>query len=1500
MNFDENNYDTLAYLLKNYQAAVAEAYEQNRFEDALKHALAALKIRTIILPPGHLDFYKSYINIGGAHSEMGQYEDALHWYKLAFEIYENKLPFDHPDMARAHNNLVETYLDLNQYENALKHAKQILMIKENTLPPDNSEVADWQQIIGHIYVELDQYKDALHHYELALEMKDKLLPCGHPDINELHSIMVSICTRFAESLSFVDQHEDALQYYKRALEIVGEILPYKDTVDVLYKLHGNIAHSYEALEQFENSLYHLKISLEIRKKYVPPGHIDIIITHSRIGKIYTHIGQYEDALRHHNLAFDIANESSLFSRMEPLDVIIMNEAISHTYFVMERFDDALRYEKQALEIAERSLQSNPRIIADLHKKIAVTYMYLKQPGIAIKHFNISNEIYNNILPSTHPAAVSSNKLIKTINDTLCDENVNSVQYYLNTLKNLEASSTQNFIKIADVHKIIANSYYRSAQYEETLQHLALELDFRQKVLPKNHLDIEKVHNYISKVNCELGRYEEALYHDMISLEIINSSFPAECVELSVLHENISSNYFKLKKYTDALHHLSIAYEIAKKLSPTDQSVLALFHNSFGCIYTEMKQYKDAFHHFGLALEIREKTLPSEHPDIVSLYNDIGTSYFTAGRYEDALKHLKTVLLAKEKNLPYAHPDIAILYQKIGQIYIALEQFENAMLSIRTAMELRKHSLPAAHPDIATLHSDLGVVYLNIEQYEDARINFTLALEIRTQLLPHNHTDIAATHNHLGQLYWHLYQHDNALKHLMLALELMPRQDHPIYCSILNNLGAVCLELRRYEDALRHLKLSLKIKEDLLTPHHPDIATSQCNIGTVYSWLRQYDDALRYFEQALKIRKQSLPSWHSYITDTYIKIIETYYIQGDAQKAVECARVFFKGIPLINKNIISIYNENIRAKCLHSMRNHFSLVKSVAISNQKYFNINDLYDAVLQTKDIGVETEYAIRTLDAAYPEYAKTRKYLNEKQQSIDCVLYDDPTQKEQIAYMNKEIHDRELILSKYLNKFDFKNHMARMTTENVLGNLPIDHALIEFGWFYYTKPAADTRAEIKSGGRYYAYLLRDGEITLEYLEAGEEIIYEKVNEVRKKIAPDDSRNILSSDPSDANTELSELYQLLIAPFEDKLHGIRHLYIAPDGELYKLPFELLLDGSGKALSSDKRSVSYLSSGRDLVRPEWIQPVAGYKSAVILADPQFDVYNQKTTNDEDADSRRDIISRQSRDLRKLKEFAPIPFAKVEADAIERVFDEIESKTKKVKLEARNDTLSGISSTGSPNIIHIATHGFALEKQELPEDELILQLQGDFTRSRVEDPLLRSGLAFAGANTWLQSDRKKQQGIYGTGILFAKTVLSLDLRETDLLVLSACQTALGEVRNGEGIQGLRRAFELSGVRTLICTLWSVQDDACAILMERFYKNLLKNDMNKLLALKKAQEYVKEMDMSELIDYYKQAAPEYAKTLEETYDTPQLMAERPFEHPYYWAGYILQGDTGRPNNR
>jgi CHAT domain-containing protein len=315
-----------------------------------------------------------------------------------------------------------------------------------------------------------------------------------------------------------------------------------------------------------------------------------------------------------------------------------------------------------------------------------------------------------------------------------------------------------------------------------------------------------------------------------------------------------------------------------------------------------------------------------------------------------------------------------------------------------------------------------------------------------------------------------------------------------------------------------------------------------------------------------------------------------------------------------------------------------------------------------------------------------------------------------------------------------------------------------------------------------------------------------------------------------------------------------HLLISPDGALNLIPFEALVDEQNRYLV-ERFSCTYLTSGRDLLR---LQVARDSKSApVVLANPLFgepdliamakpigskSQHSPFDTRRQHGAKRQSVIS--GSDLSEVY-FASLGGTAAEAQAIKSLFSDASV------LTGTHATESALRRLSAPRMIHIATHGFFLT------DTASSSASREKTRSisansKIENPLLRSGLALAGANL--------HKGDDDDGILTALEAAGLNLWGTKLVTLSACDTGIGEVKNGEGVYGLRRAFVLAGTETLVMSMWPVSDYVTRELMTNYYSGL-KRGQGRGEALRHVQ--------------------------------LNMLKSKERAHPFYWASFIQSGE-------
>jgi CHAT domain-containing protein len=276
---------------------------------------------------------------------------------------------------------------------------------------------------------------------------------------------------------------------------------------------------------------------------------------------------------------------------------------------------------------------------------------------------------------------------------------------------------------------------------------------------------------------------------------------------------------------------------------------------------------------------------------------------------------------------------------------------------------------------------------------------------------------------------------------------------------------------------------------------------------------------------------------------------------------------------------------------------------------------------------------------------------------------------------------------------------------------------------------------------------------------------------------------------------------------------------------------------------------YLTSGRDLLRLQAHTP--SQQGPVVVANPLFDLDDSAIVNNQMADQRPE--SRRSIDFTRLS-FDPLPGAEVEAKALGAILPEAKILTGAQATEA------AIKQVRGPLILHVATHGFFLADRKLATpDRSGLRLEDGAAGLKqtpdalAENPLLRAGLILAGIN-------QGQSGPGEDGVLTALEAAELNLWETKLVTLSACDTGLGEVKNGDGVYGLRRALALAGSESQVMSLWKVADKATRELMVGYYTGLQRGE-GRNEALRNVQ--------------------------------LQMLRSGERRHPYYWAGFIQSGE-------
>ncbi|MDO9229340.1 MAG: tetratricopeptide repeat protein [Syntrophales bacterium] len=834
--------------------------------------------------------------------------------------------------------------------------------------------------------------------------------------------------------------------------------------------------------------------------------------------------------------------------------------------------------------------------------------------------------------------------------------------------------------------------------------------------------------------------------------------------------------------------------------------------------------------------------------------------YTQGQYTEAIPLSERIRAICEKALGPEHPSTATSLNNLAELYRTLGAYGKAEPLYRRSLAIREKVLEANHPDTAQSLNNLAGLYYDMGSYDRAEPLFKRALAISENSLGPNHPDTARSLNNLAVLYENMRTYDKAEALHRQALAICEKAlgaEHPHTATSLNSLASLYNNMGVYEKAEPLYRRSLAIREKVLGANHRDTAQSLNNLAKLYCDVGAYEKAEPLYRRSLAIYEKAIGGEHPDTGPALNNLAVLYAIQGrngEALNLMERAQgIDRKQI----EQILGFAPEAQQTQFLATREDNFfaylNLVRQRFPDNPKA--VRNALDVWLARKGILLEAQKRIQDVLAAgdNPQTQEIFSKLIGIRQELARLVLGGPGKEGPEAYQKRIIDltsQKETLegqLSRLSQAFAQQRKTRIATTATVASALPKGAILIEM--------ARIQDYDFKTGkwgaSRYLAFVLspgKDSDVSL--VDLGDaDSIDQKAAAFKKSLG--NSKTM----PDVLAKQSNDLYRVIFTPLSSVLGKSRQIFLSPDGGLNLIPFEVLRDDKGRYLI-ETHTFHYVSTGRDIAGYGMIKE-KGQKS-LLLGDPDFDLAAKQTTGEKERPLTR---SRQMQGIT----FSRLPGTKEEVEAIAALLGRSTSDTYTGE-KARESVLM---QRKSPRILHLATHGFFLSDQDW--SSLMDQKSRGITITareapsgkkpvRIENPFLRAGLALAGANRSLA-----QEGVT-EGILTAEKILGLNLRGTDLVVLSACETGMGDVKNGEGVYGLRRAFTQAGAKSLVMSLWEVPDRETKELMVSFYENLQSGKMNRAEALRNA-------------------ALKQRETVKSRYG---------HDNPYYWGAFVFLGEA------
>ncbi len=855
------------------------------------------------------------------------------------------------------------------------------------------------------------------------------------------------------------------------------------------------------------------------------------------------------------------------------------------------------------------------------------------------------------------------------------------------------------------------------------------------------------------------------------------------------------------QFDEALLDIKAAKELASAfLDRSDEKYrICLFLE--GRIYGETEQFEKA-----IAVHRRLMSILVQLPEPDSLqlgqnFDNFGTIYFRQGDFrqaEQCFRSAAKIWDALEGENPTLaginHNNMGMLFQSYGQLDRAHEQFE---ISTR----ILSPALPPRHPFLVQLLSNLGTVAYLQGEYARAAEYYEEAYDLIDSTQGPKNPVWILIGNNLAGVYQKLNKLDEATSLANLVHERMVSsfgQEHPKVGMSLVNLAKLADRSGQLDTALLLAHKGIRIMEESLGESHHDFGPAIQYLGNLYWKTGQHEKALRQYIRANSLAKSYLTTASQYLSESEL---ESY-------SAANRSGVGF----LLSAAEMHPTNEPNAAAVAYD---HMLFTKGFLLTAAKRIRQYARRDPFIQQSYVAWQ-EYLSRIAG----EMAKPIE------SRADISIW----------------QDSALLLEKQLvqSASAFSRDYQQVGWEQVQAGLGPDEMAIEFVRYPFLDPESTDRIR-------YAAILLSHDHDPRLIPLADEAVFQKLLVASGNGSIEAVDHLYGYNQRGFRVQqdsLQTLFELVWAPLLEQIPPGVTIYHSPDGLLNRLnlgavPFTL------DSVILDRNPVIQLTSTRDLVSMDNRKSKAP-ESAWVFGAIRYD-----TEAPEDATLQENgaLASRSSDAVLSLD--ADWPYLPGTEREVKAIADLMTEKGLDFKIwtgsAATEDRFLHISDDEfSPDLIHLATHGFFFK------DQASGTAGPGAGMSMTENPMFRSGLVMAGANHEEMTTLEEGED----GILTAYEISELDLSHTETVVLSACETGLGEVLVGEGVYGLQRAFKIAGVQNLIISLWQVSDRNTKLFMETFYGIWLR-------------------DGKDISDAFRQA---------------QLEMRDRFLSPYQWAGFVL----------
>jgi tetratricopeptide (TPR) repeat protein len=942
----------------------------------------------------------------------------------------------------------------------------------------------------------------------------------------------------------------------------------------------------------------------------------------------------------------------------------------------------------------------------------------------------------------------------------------------------------------------ASTLYGKGQYTAALEKETKALALARSSLGTHNQVTADCLNEMGEIYRDLGDYTNAEAVFKESLQIREDILGLDHTSTAQSLGNLGLIYVYMGRYNEAEPMLQQALSINEKATGLNSMADATSLAGLGAYYTTVGDYSKAEDCDKQTLEIDRSVEGGNGQETVTAMNNLAVLEMNMGDYSMAEPLLEQVLKIDEKRLGPNHPDVGGVMNTLGTLYYRVGDYAKAESYFTRAQQIAESSFGPDSPNTASTLSGLAMLYMDMGDYEKAAPLIDRTLTIDEKSLGTNHPVIAGVLGKIAGAYaraGNFAAAETLDKRVLKIDENAVGPDSPLAAVALLNLGMVDYLKGEYSKSEAYDEQAIAIQEKTLSPDHPDAATAFNNLSDVYAKRGDYATAISLEEKAEGIDEQVLGL-------------------ANPSTAIALADLATYNIDLQNTNEAIQYAQRVEESRLAALNNVFSFASeqqrlNYAAQTDPYIlfaSLNDAPDlaqAVLRHKGVVLDSllEDKVVARASADPDYKALINQLEPAKRRLTQLTMLPPKDFSQATLTNRyneyeklssRVDELEGALARNVAGFGQVRRALTVTVAQVQRVIPSQAVLVEYVSYNHYLGRG------KSERRYGAIIISANEDT-QWVCLGNAMDIEKnVLNYQESVRQDEEGKL--------SRTLHKLYSQVWAPLEAAFPpGTKTTIISPDGALNFVSFATLLAGDNHFLG-EKYSFRYVASGRDLL----IDPVTSpAQDMVIFASPDYVAGG--------------MINWEETFL-----LDPLPYFETEAIDLGNQAKEWGWHVQIYGEDAVTE--QQVRALQSPRILQFSTHGFILPALiKGPEKYSLMGFPLDSetpVKVVLRNPMSRSCIALAGAQITLDAwERGEVPPTENDGILTAEEVGELNLHGTWLVVLSACDTGVGQLWSGEGVMGMRRGFAQAGAQNLLMTLWPIYDISSSDIIKDFYVKL-----------------------------------------------------------------------------